>query len=227
MFSNDTMGMYGPTAPNGDFVRTQMTGPQRKGLLAQPGFLAFKSLPDGSSPVRRGSFVLDKLACQPPPPPPAGVAIVPPAPSTSATTRERFDDHVKDPNCNGCHQFIDPPGFTFEHYDGLGRWRDTENGHVIDATGGIVNAKEDGLRAPVDGADQLQALVAGSRQVHDCMAKQFFNFALGRDAVEADRCTLQRIGDRFMGSGGDFKQLMLAIVQSDAFRQNANPEMTP
>lgn len=227
LFTNDQMGMYGPTAPSGEFIRTEMPGTTRKGLLAQPGFLAFKSLPDGSSPVRRGIFVLDRLACQPPPPPPAGVPIVPPAPSTSATTRERFNNHSTDATCHGCHQFIDPPGFTFEHYDGLGRWRDTENAHAIDSTGGIVNAREDGLRTPVDGVDQLEDVLAGSRQVHDCLAKEFYRFALGREAMDADQCTLRLIGDRFMNSGGNFKELMLAIVQSDAFRQNANPEMTP
>lgn len=227
LFTNDTMSLYGAASPTGDFVRTQPTGSQRKGLLVQPGFLAFKALPDSSSPVRRGIFVLDRLACQPPPPPPAGAAIVPPAPSTSATTRERFNAHSTDPNCYGCHQFIDPPGFTFEHYDGLGRWRDDENLHPIDATGGIVNAKEEGLRTPVDGAQALQQVLADSRQVHDCLAKQVFSFALGRDAIEADRCTLTQVGDRFMNSGGNFKELMLAIAQSNAFRANTNPELTP
>ena len=41
------------------------------------------------------------------------------------------------------------------------------------------------------------------------------------------RSTVTLIGDRFMKSGGNFRELMLAIVQSDAFRRNANPEMTP
>lgn len=227
LFTNDAMGMYGPAAPSAAFVRNEMAGTVRGGLLTQPGFLAFKSLPDMSSPVRRGIFVLDKLMCEPPPPPPAGANITPPSPSTSETTRQRFSQHSTDPACAGCHQFIDPVGFTFEHYDGLGRWRDTENGHPIDASGGVLVSRESTLVGPAADVIELSQRLAQSRRVHDCVAKEFYRFALGRPLNAADTCTVTQVGDRFMGSGGDFKALMLAIVDSDAFVTNANPEMTP
>jgi hypothetical protein len=226
LFTNDAMAFYGPPVASSEFIRTEVPG-QRHGLLTQPGFLAFKALPDSSSPVRRGVFVLNNLICQPPPPPPAGVPISPPKPSTSLTTRARFEDHIADPGCSACHAFIDPPGNTFEHYDGLGVWRDTENGQPIDATGGIVNANEASLVTAVDGVPALERVLSGSRQVHDCVAKTFYQFALGRDLTQADSCTLTQVGDRFMGSGGSFKELMLAIIEADSFRTNANPELTP
>lgn len=227
MYTNDAMSMYGPAAPSAAFVRNEMQGAQRRGLLTQPGFLAFKAMPDGSSPVRRGIFVLDKLMCEPPPPPPAGAAITPPAPSVTNTTRERFAAHSTAPGCFGCHQFIDPVGFTFENYDGLGLWRDTENGQPIDATGGVKVSRDTSVIGPVTGVAELSQKLAGSRNVHDCVAREFYRFAVGRALTEADACTLAQLGDRFMSSGGSFKELMLAIVQSDAFRSNANPELTP
>lgn len=227
MYTNDAMSMYGPAAPSAAFVRNEMTGAQRKGLLTQPGFLAFKAMPDGSSPVRRGIFVLDKLMCEPPPPPPAGANIVPPQPSVTNTTRERFAAHSQSDGCVGCHKFIDPVGFTFENYDGLGLWRDTENGQPVDATGGVQLSRDTAVIGPVTGVAELSAKLAGSRNVHDCVAHEFYRFALGRALTQADTCTVTLIGDRFMKSGGNFKELMLAIVQSDAFRRNANPEMTP
>lgn len=227
MFTNDSMNMYGPSAPTPDFVRNEMPGTQRRGLLTQPGFLAYKSQPNGSSPVRRGIFVLDKLVCQPPPPPPAGAAITPPQPSTSLTTRERFKNHSTSPACYGCHQFIDPVGFTFEHYDGLGLWRDTENGQTIDSTGGIIAAADGALVSPVNGVSELAEKLSSSRQVHECVGKELYRFALGRQLTEADSCTVTLLMDRFMATKGNFKELMLAIVESEAFRANANPEMTP
>ena len=227
MYSNDSMSMYGPVAPSAEFVRNEMPGDTRRGLLTQPGFLAFKSLPDGSSPVRRGVFVLDKLMCEPPPPPPAGANITPPGPSVTNTTRERFAAHSLSPGCKACHQFIDPVGFTFEHYDGLGQWRDTENGQVIDSTGGVVASRDATVLGAVNGVGELSQKLAASRNVHDCVTKEFYRFALGRPLTQADTCTATRLGDRFMGSGGSFKELMLAIVEADSFRSNANPEMTP
>ena len=184
-------------------------------------------MPDGSSPVRRGIFVLDKLMCETPPPPPAGANITPPLPSVTNTTRERFAAHSTSDGCSGCHKFIDPVGFTFENYDGLGLWRDTENGQPIDATGGVKISRDSAVIGDVNGVAELSAKLAGSRNVHDCVAKEFYRFALGRALNQADNCTVTLIGDRFMSSGGNFRELMLAIVQSDAFKRNANPEMTP
>lgn len=227
LYTNDMMGMYGPAAPTSAFVRNEMPGTQRAGLLLQPSFLAFKAMPDGSSPVRRGKFVLDQLLCEPPPPPPAGVAITPPPPDPNATTRERFKNHSTDPQCYACHQFIDPPGFTFEHYDGMGLWRDTENGKPIDASGGITASREGSLVGPVANINELAAKLATSPRVHGCVSKEVYRFALGRQLTEADTCTADQIADRFFKSGGSFRDLFLAIVESDAFRMNANPEMTP
>lgn len=226
MYTNSTMSMYGPTTGSTDFVRNVMPN-QRKGLLTQPGFLAFKAMPDGSSPVRRGVFVLDFLLCQPPPPPPAGANIVPPEPSTTLTTRDRFAAHSTSPGCKGCHQFIDPVGFTFEHYDGLGQWRDTENGQPINSSGEVVTSTDSTVLGPVADIGELADKLAQSPRVHECLTKEFYRFALGRALNQADTCTVAQLSDRFFKSGGKFRELMLAIVESEAFRTNANPEMTP
>jgi hypothetical protein len=219
LYTNGSMGMYGSAGPGQAFVRTEPAGTARRGLLAQPGFLAYRALPDGSSPVRRGAFVL-AMACQPSPPPPSGLVITPPTASTTTTTRQRFEVHSTDPTCHGCHQYLDPPGFTFEHYDGLGQWRDTENGAPIDATGGLVTAAEPGLMAPVDGLDQLQEVLAGSAQVHDCLARGLYQFALGRELTPADSCTVAQVSERFRNSGGSFRALLEAVVETEAFQGN-------
>ena len=75
---------------------------------------------------------------------------------------------------------IDPVGFTFENYDGLGLWRDTENGQPIDATGGVQISRDTAVVGPVTGVAELSQKLAGSRNVHDCVAKEFYRFALGR-----------------------------------------------
>jgi hypothetical protein len=222
------MSMYGPQAPSSAFVRNEMPGTVRRGLLAQPGFLAFKAMPDGSSPVRRGIFVLDQLLCQTPPPPPANANIVPPILSATLTTRQRFAAHTQSgTSCKGCHQFIDPIGFTFENYDGLGLWRDTENNQAIDASGGVVSSDDSTVLGDVVGIAQLSDKLAQSPRVHACVAKEFYRFALGRQLTQADTCTATQLSDRFFKSGGNFRELMLAIVESESFRSNANPEMTP
>lgn len=225
VYTNDAMSMYGMSASGPSFVRNELDGVQRRGLLTQPGFLAFKAMPDGSSPVRRGIFVMDKLMCETPAPPPA--AFTPPTPTTTTTTRERFAAHSQNAGCKACHQFIDPIGFTFEHFDGMGAWRDAENGQPIDSSGGVVASNDGSLVQPVADINGLSALLAKSPMVHACVSKEVFRFALGRPLTEQDSCTLARLGDGFYKSGGDFRALMRAIVQTEAFRTNLNPEMTP
>jgi len=41
--------------------------------------------------------------------------------------------HRKNPVCAGCHARMDPIGFALENYDGIGKWRSTDGGSVIDA----------------------------------------------------------------------------------------------
>ena len=61
-----------------------------------------------------------------------------------------------------------------------------------------------------------QRLVA-SKQADSCMTAHWFNFGLGRDATDADGCTNGTLAKVFADSKGDLKQLLLALVQSDAF----------
>ena len=42
---------------------------------------------------------------------------------------------------------LDPIGFTFEHYDPIGRWRDTDNGKPVDTTGQIAGTDVEGPAA--------------------------------------------------------------------------------
>jgi hypothetical protein len=224
VFTNGTMNMYGAAdAGTADFVRNELSATQRPGLLGQPGLMARLAAPDQSSPIRRGVFVLEKLLCQPTPPPPGGVIPPPPAPTTGQTTRDRFAQHDTDPNCSGCHRFIDPVGFTMEHFDGVGAWRDTENGITIDATGGVVSASDQSLVVHVNDVVGLSHVLAQSRQVHDCLATEYLRFALGRDLDDQDTCTLTQVRERFAQSDR-FDELILGIVTSDAFRTYSNPE---
>ena len=134
------------------------------GILLEPALLTAHGVPEGSGPVQRGVMVRELLLCQPLPPPPSGVDTSAPDYDPDQSTRERFSQHSDDPLCSSCHNLIDPLGFAFEHYDQLGRWRDTDNGHTIDATGEL-----DGV--PFDGASELAAVLADDPRVATCFVE--------------------------------------------------------
>ncbi len=110
------------------------------GRGADAGRACWARTPTATSPrpVRRGVFVRPQLLCQSLPSPPENLNVMPPGLDPSLTTRARFQRHSSDAACSGCHQLIDPVGFGFERYDGVGAYRDTEAGMPIDGSGEVL-----------------------------------------------------------------------------------------
>jgi hypothetical protein len=208
--------IYGVT-PNADPTEPVSLDPTRRaGILTQAAFLAVQAHPNQTSPVRRGVVVLRNVMCVDLPNPPPNVNNATPEPEPDATTRERFAQHTADPQCAGCHTLIDPIGFGFEHYDAIGRYRTSENGAPIDASGELTLA--DGSTAAFDDGVGLSKALATSPEVRKCIARQWFRYGLGRVETDADACSLAQIDDAFAASGYNLRELLLALVTSDAFR---------
>ncbi|WP_437782175.1 DUF1592 domain-containing protein [Sorangium sp. So ce1097] len=215
MMNRELAEFYGVEGPRGEaFERVALDPSQRAGFVTHAGLLALYAKPDRSSPVHRGRFVRQSLLCQIPPPPP-DVVPEPPMVDPTKTTREQFSQHVSDAGCRSCHALLDPIGFGFEHYDALGRWRDTENGIPVDASGELTQTDIDG---PFDGAVELAHRLAESEQVRACVVKQWFRFGYGRAEQSEDACSLSQATQAFEASGHNIKALLVALTQTDAFR---------
>jgi hypothetical protein len=215
MMNGKLAAFYGVSGPAGDaFTKVMLDPTQRAGVLTQGSVLAEKSGPDQTSPVLRGIFLREQMLCQPLPPPPPEVNAMPPMLNAKMTTKERFAAHRKDPACASCHDLIDNLGFGLESYDPIGLFRTTENGKPVDASGLFMGTDVDGQ---FTGAIELARKLVASKDVERCMATHWFNFSFGRVQGADDACTVETLGQRFASSGGDMRQLLLAVVQSDAF----------
>lgn len=229
VFLNDQLApLYGVDVPAdvaaGQFFRVEMDPLQRSGLLTQPGLMALYAHPDQSAPIQRGVFVRDAVLCQPAPAPPPSVDNNPPDPDPNLTTRERFRVHTEDAACASCHSLIDPIGLSFEGYDQLGRYREMENGLPVDVSGDVVGTREEEIRGPFDGAAELAQRFASSRQVRECVVTQWYRYGLGRVEQDVDLCSIARASDHFTAENANMKELLVAIVLSDAFRYRAVAE---
>lgn len=208
---------YGVSGPQGEaFERVDLDPAQRAGVLTHAAMLSTHAKPNQSSPIHRGKFVRERLLCELIPPPPANIAITAPEVQPGVTTRERFAQHRSDPSCYNCHELMDPIGYIFEHYDGIGQWRDTEDGLPVDATGQIMLSRSsDGS---FDGAIELAHHLAESEQVRQCVVSQWFRYGYGRAEQEEDRCSMDQLQQAFAESGYSMKALLLALTQTDSFR---------
>jgi len=196
-------------------------------VLTEPAFLSYNATVDKTHPILRGVFVMRKMLCTPPPGPPAGIvdgtANVP-NPET-ATQRERLAAHRTNDSCAACHQYIDPIGLTFENFDAVGRWHDMEkNGTPVDAGGGLSNSDVDG---PVANAVELTKKLGQSAQVQKCVAVDWFRYANGRGETQADTCSIARANAAMTKAGGDLRELVLSLTQTDAFLYRVAPEVAP
>jgi hypothetical protein len=198
------------------FERVELDPARAAGVLTQASILAVTGKPDQSSPVHRGKFVRERLLCQTLPPPPPNVVAESPPFNPNQTTRERYAEHSENPACSGCHIKMDPIGFGFEHYDGIGLWRDIENGVPIDDTGLLIDTRN--IDGPFDGVVDLGKKLAESEEVRQCVATQWFRYAYGRVEGADDSCSMDMLQKTFAVKGFDVKELLVALTQTDAFR---------
>lgn len=218
MMNDPLAEFYGVAAPGtGEtFTRVPLDGTTRAGLLTQGSLLAANAKSRRTSPIHRGLFVRTQILCQSLPAPPPGIPTLSDE-DVGATERERLQQHREDPACSGCHELMDPIGFAFESYDAAGQWREIgEDGRPVDDSGEIVSTRDaDGT---LDGAIELSERLAGSREVRECVAEQWFRYALARAPGEHDACAMQQLMERFEASDWRLRDLIVEIALSDAFR---------
>jgi hypothetical protein len=145
----------------------------RVGILNQAAFLATYANAQESHPVFRGVAVARRVVClRLDSPASFDITVVPPAPDPTMTTRERFDAHVVDPICAGCHDTIDPFGFSFERFDGMGAYRTSENAKDVDSR--VVVSVKESYDGPYADSNALATALAASPTVRECMARFVF-----------------------------------------------------
>lgn len=222
-FIDDTLAQfYGVPAPSGPkdaagFGQVDMSAEDRAGALTLGGVLVTHSRPNASSPIHRGKLVRERVLCQDLPPPPPGLNVQPPPFDAAKSTRERYEAHATMEPCLSCHKLIDPIGFGFEHFDGIGRYRADENGQTIDVTGAIVaTPATDG---PFSGTADLAKKIAGSSDARACFARQWLRFAYGLQENAALSCLVDKVSGDY--SGGDLKieELIVALTATRHFKE--------
>jgi hypothetical protein len=186
---------------------------QRAGILTQATFLTAHAKADETYPIGRGRTVADRLLCRELPLPPDDIPD-PKPPAEGLTTRERFAEHGSNPCAFACHSVIDPLGFAFETYDAIGAWRTVDQGKPVDATGKVTL---DGAEKSFVNAVELTHQLAASKEVQDCMARQWFRYALRKKERAGDEPSVTWAQDVFRKSGGDLRELIVALTKTRSF----------
>ncbi len=188
---------------------------ERGGLLRQGSVLTVTSYATRTSPVIRGKWILDNILGVPPPPPPAAVPAlkenlgsgkIPPM-------RERLAEHRTNPACSGCHQLMDPVGFSLENYDAVGRWRNTEEATPIDASGGLPDGSK---FTGVSGL--LKAFESRPEAFLTTFSEKLLTYSLGRGVEYYDAPAVRKVVREARAKDLRFSSFIVGIAASTPFQ---------
>jgi hypothetical protein len=216
-FANQPLAAFYGIAPvTGTALKPVMLNPmQRAGLLTTGAFLATTGDTAESNPPRRGKAIYTKLMCGVMGIPPADVPTPKPA-SAGGTMRQRMEEHdaLNAACAASCHSIIEPLGFAFEEYGGIGEFRTIDNNAPVNSTGTVTL---DGVAHPYSNAPDLVKLLAASPTVQRCFTTQWLRYGFGRPETPADQASLNEATTAFAAATSDVRELIVALAKSRTF----------
>ncbi len=203
-----------------DFVKVTCDPAKRAGVLTHPFLMATFAYHKSSSPIHRGVFVVRSLVGRALKPPPIAVAPLDEGLDSKMTTRERVALQTKPAACNTCHALINPLGFSFEHYDAMGRYREREKDRPIDASGAYRTLA--GKRVTFTGARQLAEYLARSDEVHRTFVEQLFHSVVKQPLAAYGPKTLEELTKSFEETDFNVQKLLVTIINKTVFWKPGN-----
>lgn len=178
---------------------------QRGGILTQGSFLVHTSNPASTSPVKRGKWILEQILCSPPVPAPSSQAARFEQIDPNLPMRERIARHSQDPGCAGCHTAMDPIGLGLENYDFAGKWRTTDRGAAIDASGTVPELGS--FSSPAE----LSRLLQDDPRFPACLTQNLATYALGREPSADEMCVVNKLGEKTSDDSYGLRDLIIDL----------------
>lgn len=211
-------GKFGKKQPD-DFKRVTFADSERGGILTHASILTITSNPTRTSPVKRGKWVLEQILGTPPPPPPPNVPELEERGVLKGTLRERMEQHRKNPACTNCHQRLDPPGFAFENYNAIGKFRTKDNDGLIDPSGVLPDGQK------FKGPKELKQILMGKKDLFArTLTEKLLTYSMGRGVEYYDKHAIDTIITALGKSDYRFSTLILETATSDPLRMRRGKE---
>jgi hypothetical protein len=135
--------------------------------------------------------------------------------------RQQMEQHRTNPICAGCHSRMDPIGFSLENYNGIGEWRATDGGSVIDPSGKLP----DGTK--FEGPNGLKTLLTTKYkdQFVTTFTQKLMTYAMGRGVEYFDEPAVRAVIRDAAPQGTTIQALIHSIVSNPQFQTRRTPDL--
>lgn len=211
---------YGIEGVSGnEFHKTILRDSVRGGVLGMGSVLATTSFATRTSPVVRGKWVMEQLMGISPPPPPPVVAELTEDENihNELGLRKILEMHRAKPDCQSCHEKMDPLGLGLENFDPGGRWRTSYGKVDIDPSGVMSDGRS--FEGPVD----LKLLLMGEKaKIARNLSSKMLSYALGRSLLFTDEPALRTLENCLLQNNFNPEFFIIELVKSYPFRMKLN-----
>jgi hypothetical protein len=138
------------------------------------------------------------------------------------STRERMEEHRKNPSCNSCHRVIDPLGLALDNFDATGAWRIKDNEVPVDAEGLLYDGTK--VNGP---AGLREALLRHQDVFLLSFSENLLTYALGRRIEPSDMPMVRAIVRDAKARNYRMSAFVQGIANSPAFRMAAPDAPAP
>ncbi|QDT97255.1 DUF1592 domain-containing protein [Gimesia aquarii] len=219
VYLNDRLAkVYNVKLPEGKgFQKVSLDKDKRAGVVTHPYLMANFAYHNLSSPIHRGVFVTRHLLGRTLKPPPQATEFKDADFKPGMTTREKVALITKPAACMSCHSIINPLGFSLEHFDAIGRYREKESQKSIDAKSELVSVTGETIQ--FNGARDLAEHIAKDRHAHAAFVDQLFHQAVKQPINAYGEKIREKLTTQFEKSDYNIQQLLIEIMKVAALHQ--------
>ena len=210
---------YGIKGVEGQGFRKVRLPPEspRGGLIGTTAFMIMGSTGDRTSPIIRGTLILDKFLHDPSADPPPNVPELTDASKEPLPVREMIELHQSKAQCASCHGKIDPIGYGLETFDAVGLWREEAK------VGNRMEKIEQGGTLPggttYENFVQFKSLLMENKdKLALSLVEGSASYGLGRTMEFSDGDDLDALTRQLMKEDMRARSLIHNLVQSELFQ---------
>jgi mono/diheme cytochrome c family protein len=194
-----------------EFQACESDSVPRSGILTHPFLMSGFAYDRESSPIHRGVFVARNLLGRSLKQPAEAISPLKEEFDPTMTMRQRVEHQTKATACQACHSVINPLGFSLEHFDAVGRFRQKEREKPVDVSS--VYETPDGQSIQFSGAEDLGKYLAEDEDAQKSFIHRLFQHFANQSVYAYGDGRIDELHKSFVESDYNVQVLLIEMAK--------------